>query len=72
MALRVGDLVGVRDGSKNVLPITRSQEMLTYRPMPSWLEADAKSDAVRISAAPPREEMETTIEEHLIVEYYSR
>jgi small subunit ribosomal protein S4 len=72
MALRVGDVVAVRDRSKDAEPIKRSQEMLNFRPMPSWLEADAKNDAVRIANAPQREEMETTIEEHLIVEYYSR
>jgi small subunit ribosomal protein S4 len=72
MELRVGDVVGVRNKSKDILPISRSQEMLAYRPMPVWLEAQANADAVRISALPNREEMETSIEEHLIVEYYSR
>ncbi|MHB8509350.1 MAG: 30S ribosomal protein S4 [Candidatus Dormibacteria bacterium] len=72
MKLRVGDVVGVRAKSKSIVPITRSQEMLAYRPMPSWLEADAREDVVRIAAEPPREDMETSIEEHLIVEYYSR
>jgi small subunit ribosomal protein S4 len=72
MLLRVGDVVGVRTGSKDIEPITRSQQMLSYRPMPVWLEAQANAEAVRISALPNREEMETSIEEHLIVEYYSR
>jgi small subunit ribosomal protein S4 len=72
MALRLGDRVEVRPGSASIEPITRSQEMLTYRPMPSWLEASAKDNSVSIGALPPREEMETQIEEHLIVEFYSR
>jgi small subunit ribosomal protein S4 len=71
-AVRVGDVIAVRDGSKDIEPITRSQQMLSYRPMPAWLEAQANAEAVRISALPAREEMETSIEEHLIVEYYSR
>jgi small subunit ribosomal protein S4 len=71
-AVRVGDTVAVRDGSKDIEPIARSQQMLGYRPMPAWLEAQASAEAVRISALPQREEMETSIEEHLIVEFYSR
>jgi len=72
MALRPGDTLAVRAGSKDIEPISRSQEMLSYRPMPSWLEIVAGSDGVRVSDLPPREDMETAIEEHLIVEYYSR
>jgi small subunit ribosomal protein S4 len=72
MALRVGDVVAVRTQSQDIEPITRSQEMLTYRPMPAWIEAGAKDNSVRVASLPQREEMETTIEEHLIVEFYSR
>jgi ribosomal protein S4 len=45
--------------------------MLSNRPRPPWLEADGEL-AVRISAPPERSEMEPMIEEHLIVEFYSR
>ena len=72
MALRVGDLIAVRTGSKDIEPIARSQQMLSYRPMPAWLEVAARDEAVRVGALPNREEMETSIEEHLIVEFYSR
>jgi small subunit ribosomal protein S4 len=69
--LRVGDVVTVRDGSRGMEPIQRSQEMLSNRPMPAWLEPAGELSA-RISADPPRDEMEPLIEEHLIVEFYSR
>jgi ribosomal protein S4 len=52
-------------------PIERSQEMLNNRPMPAWLEPGGEL-AVRIASDPPRDEMEPLIEEHLIVEFYSR
>jgi ribosomal protein S4 len=45
--------------------------MLNNRPMPGWLESPGEL-AVRIAADPPRGEMEPLIEEHLIVEFYSR
>jgi small subunit ribosomal protein S4 len=69
--LRVGDAVAVRGGSRGLEPVERSQEMLNNRPMPGWLESPGEL-AVRIAADPPRGEMEPLIEEHLIVEFYSR
>jgi small subunit ribosomal protein S4 len=69
--LRVGDVVSVREGSREIEPIQRSQEMLSNRPMPGWLTQEGEL-AVRIDADPPRDEMEPLIEEHLIVEFYSR
>jgi small subunit ribosomal protein S4 len=69
--LRVGDVVGVRARSTDIEPIARSQEMLSNRPRPVWLESEGEL-AVRVSAPPERSEMEPLIEEHLIVEFYSR
>lgn len=72
MRLRVGDEVTVRSRSKDIEPIQRSQEMLSNRPRSAWL-ADGKSElSVRVAQEPARDEMETLIEEHLIVEFYSR
>jgi small subunit ribosomal protein S4 len=72
MRLRVGDEVTVRPRSKDIEPIQRSQEMLSNRPRSAWL-VDGKNElSVRVAQEPARDEMETLIEEHLIVEFYSR
>ncbi|MEA2645549.1 MAG: small subunit ribosomal protein [Chloroflexota bacterium] len=71
MRLRPGDIVTVRSGSADIEPIARSQEMLNNRPMPGWLALEGAL-SVRVEAEPPRDEMEPLIEEHLIVEFYSR
>jgi ribosomal protein S4 len=71
MHLRVGDVVSVREGSRGIEPIERSQEMLNNRPLPGWLSGEGEL-SVKITADPPRDEMEPLIEEHLIVEFYSR
>lgn len=42
------------------------------RPMPSWLTMDNANLIGRVIAAPAREDIDLTIEEHLIVEHYSR
>ena len=72
MRLRVGDEITVRARSKDIEPIQRSQDMLSNRPRPAWL-GDGKGElSVRVAQEPARDEMETLIEEHLIVEFYSR
>ena len=71
MLLRAGDVVAVRPRSTDIEPIQRSQEMLSNRTRPTWLET-AGELSVRITAPPDRVEMEPLIEEHLIVEFYSR
>ena len=71
MLLRTGDVVAVRARSSDIEPIQRSQELLSNRARPTWLET-AGELSVRITAPPDRAEMEPLIEEHLIVEFYSR
>jgi len=70
--LRVGDVVAVRGRSQQIVPIERSKELLHNRPAPSWVELMESEHSARIRGEPEREEMESSIEEHLIVEYYSR
>ena len=40
--------------------------------VPSWLEADAEKLEGKVVALPTREEIDTPIQEHLIVELYSK
>ena len=40
--------------------------------MPKWLELDAEKLTGKVVALPQRDDIDLTIEEHLIVEYYSR
>ena len=42
------------------------------RTMPSWLSMDTANLTGRVVAAPAREDIDLTIEEHLIVEHYSK
>jgi small subunit ribosomal protein S4 len=70
--LRPGDVIEVREGSRNIQPITAAQEMLSSRPVPAWLEWDAKNLKGTVVRLPERNEMESAIDEQLIVEYYSR
>lgn len=71
--VRPGDVVEVREKSRKILPIENAQGLVTGgRSVPDWLELDANSLKGRIVRLPERNEMESAVDEQLIVEYYSR
>ncbi|TMB77877.1 MAG: 30S ribosomal protein S4, partial [Chloroflexi bacterium] len=47
-------------------------EASKVRPVPSWLSFNADEKSAKILARPDRHEMESGVEEQLIVEFYSR
>jgi small subunit ribosomal protein S4 len=70
--LRAGQVVQVRDRSREIEPIRRSVEFRGGQAVPSWLSLYAPELRVEVTRQPERGEMETSIDEQLIVEYYSR
>ncbi|AFL98915.1 MULTISPECIES: 30S ribosomal protein S4 [Desulfitobacterium] len=69
--VRVGDIVGVKEGSKSS---PRMKEILSSldRTPPKWMSLDANAATGTIIALPDREDIQLPIQEHLIVEKYSR
>ena len=47
-------------------------EELAHRPIPEWLSRDEETMTGRVMALPERKDIDVTIDEQLIVEYYSR
>jgi small subunit ribosomal protein S4 len=72
MALRAGDRVTVREGSRQVQRIVGALETLEGRSVPQWLETDKATFAGTVKALPVREDITMPIQEQLIVELYSR
>ncbi len=68
--LKEGDIIGVREKSKSLYAITQSLAMRSNRY--SWLEWDETKMAGKLMNYPAREEIPEKIEEHLIVELYSK
>jgi small subunit ribosomal protein S4 len=58
--------------SPKIVPLIKSirEKLPDYTP-PAWVSQTAESSG-KINAIPTREEIDTVLEEHLIVEYYSR
>jgi len=71
-SVRVGEVIAVKEGSKSSPRIKQLLENLGSRTVPSWLSLDANTAAGTIVALPTREDIQLPIQEHLIVEKYSR
>ncbi len=70
--LRAGDTVSTREGSRNIPMVRSSLEAAAARGIAEWLEVDWEQQTGKMLAVPTREQMDLTIQEHLIVEHYSR
>ena len=70
--VRQGDTVAVTGSSRSLPPIIAAVATAGGRRLPTWLEIE--SDAMRgtVISLPAREDIDTQIQEELVVEYYSR
>ncbi len=70
--VRPGDIVEITDKAKAQLRIMASLKAAEQRGFPEWIEVDAKAMKGTFKAKPQRSELPATINEHLIVELYSK
>src|SRR5574344_650032 len=67
-----GDVVAVREKSKNQLRIVQALELAAQRGRAEWLEVDAEKKSGVFKNAPERSDLSSDINESLIVELYSK
>ncbi len=72
MLVRVGDEVDVRQGSRARRYFKELPALAETRTVPRWLERDLKSLKGRMLQNPERTDIDATLNEQLIVEFYSR
>lgn len=70
--VKAGDVVAVREIRKDNGTIKMSAEENAARLVPTWLEKDAEKLSGKVLAIASREEIDYPVEEHLIVELYSK
>jgi small subunit ribosomal protein S4 len=70
--VREGDRVGVYESSRSSEYFKIAQETMGKKVIPRWLELDAGSMTGRVTRLPARDDIESTINEQLVVEFYSR
>ena len=69
-AFKEGDKVAVR--TTDCDKIKECIEKNSARPVPAWLDKDAEKMTVNVTKLPERADIDFDIEEHLIVELYSK
>ena len=70
--VRPGDTVEVAEKSKAQLRIKAAAEAAEGRHVPEWLEVDAKGLKGKFKSVPARTDLPSSINEHLIIELYSK
>ena len=70
--IKAGDEVAIADKSKESDKIKATVEANASRPVPQWLDLNAETLAAKVLALPTREQIMVPVEEHLIVELYSK
>ncbi len=71
--VKIGDLVSVREKSKNNPTILAARDATAHAPAPNWIDVDRETLKGRITAVPKREDLvQIQLNEQLIVELYSK
>ena len=70
--VQVGDVVAVREKSRNQSRIAESLSIASQAGMPEWLEVDEKGLKGTFKAKPTRDQILPDINESLVVELYSK
>ena len=70
--VKAGDVVAVREKSKNQLRIAQALELCAQRGRVEWVEVDAEKKSGVFKNVPARSDLSADINESLIVELYSK
>jgi len=68
----VGDEVRVRERSLRNAYFSELREVLEHQSVPGWLSLRPAEMAATVVALPSREHVDISVNEQLVVEYYSR
>ncbi len=70
--IKAGDEVAIADKSKESEKIKATVAAMGSKPVPQWLDRNDDTLTGKVLALPTREQIEVPVEEHLIVELYSK
>jgi len=71
-SVKPGDIIKVKENSRNISRIEDAMESAQQREIPDWLEIDQEKMQVIVRSFPTRDQIPEKIEEQLIVELYSK
>ena len=70
--VKVGDVISLRENSKKSVKFKEIVEATNGRLIPSWLDVDKENLTAKVVRVPVKEDLDYEVEEHLIVELYSK
>jgi small subunit ribosomal protein S4 len=70
--VKPGDTVSIRPESMGNIYFKLLREDLDDRQVPRWLQLDPKNLIAKVAQLPTREDIDVSLNEQLVVEYYSR
>jgi small subunit ribosomal protein S4 len=70
--VKPGQIVEVMGGSRTIPVITSALESAGARAVPGWLRLEANAFKATVEALPARDDIDTDVQESLVVEFYSR
>lgn len=69
---KVGDVISLRENSKKSEKFKEIVEDTDKRLVPSWLDKDKENLSATVVRVPVKEDLDYEVEEHMIVELYSK
>lgn len=70
--VKVGDVIALRENSKKSVKFKEIVEATNGRLIPTWLEVDKENLTAKVVRLPAKEDLDYEVEEHMIVELYSK
>ncbi len=70
--VKEGDVISLRENSKKSEKFKQIAETTAGRLTPTWLEVNSNEQSAKVVRMPAKEDLDYEIEEHLIVELYSK
>ena len=70
--VKAGDVIAVRESKKETGAVKVNVEENAARPVPEWLEKNSETLSGKVIRLAAREDIDIPVEEHLIVELYSK
>ena len=70
--VKVGDTISVNDRGRKSVRFKETLEVTGAKVVPKWLEVDQENLKGKVVALPSREDIDLNVQEHLIVELYSK
>jgi small subunit ribosomal protein S4 len=71
-AVKPGDVIAWKAGKEKLFPYQSASQNIASKQIPTWLSVDEGTLAGKVLSQPSREDIGTTINERLIVEFYSK